>query len=93
VDPNGGTAWVHQDGTMTVAGNRELGEQLRAHVYRWETLGRPAVTDWITDFQPVEDSPAALLLPCQWRTDSPQGTQQIVSPTTDCSPTSGRTAH
>jgi protein-L-isoaspartate(D-aspartate) O-methyltransferase len=72
VDPNGGTAWVHQDGTMTVAGNHELGEQLPAHVRSWERLGRPAVDDWVIDFLPLEHPPGDLLLPRHWRTDTYQ---------------------
>lgn len=92
VDPNGGAAWVHQDGTMTVAGNHELSDQLRDHVHRWDALGRPAVADWIVAFQPTEYPPIDLLLPGHWRAGTPVGSQQDVSPTTDCSPPSGRTA-
>lgn len=92
VDLNGGAAWVHQDGTMTVAGNLELGEQLRAHVHSWEAVGRPALADWTIDFRPTEHLSIGLLLPHQWRTETPLGTPQVLNGTTDCSPPSGQTA-
>lgn len=46
VEPDVGTAWVHTDGTMTVAGNPVIGDQLAALVQQWDTAGRPRVCDW-----------------------------------------------
>jgi hypothetical protein len=67
VDPGSGTAWVHCDGTMTLAGDHQLADHLAELAGRWDAAGRPAAGDWLVDWRHADTGGAGLLLPYQWR--------------------------
>jgi protein-L-isoaspartate(D-aspartate) O-methyltransferase len=67
VDPEAGTAWIHRDGTLTLAGNPRLADHLASLAAQWDTGGRPAVSDWAVDWQDDDASGSGLLLPGRWR--------------------------
>ncbi len=66
VDSGSGTAWIHTDGTMTITGNTDIGDQLATLIQEWDATGRPGITDWIIDWRDP-DGDAGLLLPHRWR--------------------------
>ncbi len=69
VDPDAGTAWIHTDGTMTLTGNPEIGDQLAALVQQWDAAARPSVCDWSIDWRGTgrDADPTGLLRPHRWR--------------------------
>jgi protein-L-isoaspartate(D-aspartate) O-methyltransferase len=67
VDPAAGTAWVHRDGTLTLAGEHQLADHLTRLVGQWDTDGRPAASDWLVDWRHAATGGAGLLRPHRWR--------------------------
>ncbi len=67
VEPGVGTAWIHTDGTMTITGNPEIGDQLATLVQQWDTDSRPRVCDWSIDWHGAGSGPVGLLRPHRWR--------------------------
>ncbi|MGH3697047.1 MAG: protein-L-isoaspartate O-methyltransferase family protein [Pseudonocardiaceae bacterium] len=69
VEPEAGTAWIHTDGTMTITGNPEVGDQLADLVQQWDTAGRPRVCDWSIDWRGTrgDADPTGLLRPHRWQ--------------------------
>ncbi len=63
VDPDAGTAWIHTDGTMTIAGCPEIGDHLSALVQQWDAAARPSVSEWTIDWHHTTGA-TGLLTPC-----------------------------
>lgn len=67
VDPETGTTWIHRDGTLTLAGDRQLADHLTRLIDQWHADGRPASTEWRVDWCHTDTGAAGLLLPHHWR--------------------------
>jgi protein-L-isoaspartate(D-aspartate) O-methyltransferase len=65
-DPDGGTAWIHQDGTLTLAGDHRLADTLTSLSREWDASGRPAVSHWHADWRRPETDADGLIVPCRW---------------------------
>lgn len=65
-DPEAGTAWIHQDGTLTLAGDRQFAATLTGLAREWNASGRPAVSHWHAGWHHDESGATGLMLPCRW---------------------------
>jgi protein-L-isoaspartate(D-aspartate) O-methyltransferase len=66
-----GTAWVHDDGSITVTGQLVVADELRALIDDWVSAGQPALTQCTATFAPTNtDQP--LWAPSQWTVNSRQ---------------------
>jgi protein-L-isoaspartate(D-aspartate) O-methyltransferase len=65
-DPEAGTAWIHRDGSLTLAGDRELADHLAGLVGQWDSEGRPSVGQWRARWRHAGTASGGLLLPGHW---------------------------
>lgn len=63
VDPGAGTAWIHTNGTMTIAGRPEIGDHLCALVKQWDAAARPSVSEWTIHWHHHTTGATGLLTP------------------------------
>jgi protein-L-isoaspartate(D-aspartate) O-methyltransferase len=64
-----GTAWVHDDGSITATGEPTVADELRTLVQEWASVGRPALTQFTATFASTgTDRP--LWTPRQWTMNS-----------------------
>ncbi len=68
-DPQAGTAWLHRDRSLTLAGAPELADHLTTLAAQWDTSGRPAVSQWLSSWHHADTGGAGLLLPARWTTE------------------------
>ncbi|MGH3566208.1 MAG: protein-L-isoaspartate O-methyltransferase family protein [Pseudonocardia sp.] len=48
--PSVGTAWVHNDGSITVTGDPAVADELQTLIREWEAAGQPALTQFTSTF-------------------------------------------
>ncbi|MGH3624506.1 MAG: hypothetical protein ACRDQ5_22425, partial [Sciscionella sp.] len=66
-----GTAWVHDDGSITATGEPAVADELRALIDEWASVGPPALTQFTATFEPADvDQP--FWTPSQWTVNSGQ---------------------
>jgi protein-L-isoaspartate(D-aspartate) O-methyltransferase len=63
--PRHGTAWVHNDGSITAIGQPTVIDELRALIHEWTTTGRPALAQFTAEFDPA-DTDDGLWTPVRW---------------------------
>lgn len=67
-EPGTGTAWIHMDGTASLAGPPHLLNQLTEMIDNWDNLRRPALSQWHCDLFPTGPKNAPLYAPGRWKT-------------------------
>jgi hypothetical protein len=56
--PRRGTAWVHNDGSITAAGEPTIADELRTLIGEWTATSQPALTQFTATFDPTDtDNP------------------------------------
>ncbi|MGH3852675.1 MAG: hypothetical protein ACRDR6_04085 [Pseudonocardiaceae bacterium] len=64
-EPRCGTAWVQNDGSITVAGEPTVADELRSAIQEWTASGQATLTQFAAMFDPTEtDRP--LWTPSRW---------------------------
>ena len=66
VDPTIGTAWIHQNGTITAVGGVDPGAYLATLVELWGIDDQPKAADWLVTLAPINAGPGDLLIPRDW---------------------------
>lgn len=72
VDPVFGTAWIHQNGTVTAVGNGDVEGHLVRLIHRWLRSGRPDAQKWHVRWLSTIVTGYALMLPRVWRWSTDQ---------------------
>jgi protein-L-isoaspartate(D-aspartate) O-methyltransferase len=64
--PTTGTAWIHTDGSATLAGPTRLLDQLTSLINDWYNLGTPAISEWHCALNPVGQPGTPIHAPGHW---------------------------
>lgn len=64
--PSVGTAWVHNDGSITVTGDPAVADELQTLIRAWEVAGQPSLTQFTSTFDQTGAPGAQLWTPHRW---------------------------